>query len=313
MARNARDHGGGLDAAIATFGGNRSDWVDLSTGINPRAFAVPRSFSDHAWTCLPDDRADHELITAARTFWNIPNDAAVLAVPGCSAAIAQIPHLHAKGTVEIAGPTYNEHAASFEYAGWSVKQNAPQASARVIVHPNNPTGTFHTDIPATNLTIIDESFCDIDLSQSMICRANQPDHLILKSFGKFWGLAGLRLGFAVGDPRLLADLKARLGPWPVSGPAMEIGIAALQDTNWADETRGWLNQQISALDHAMKGSGSPLGQTSLFRTYEVADAKALQTRLAQGHVWSRVFPYSKTWIRLGVPDDRGLAYLKAAL
>ena len=158
--RNARDHGGGLDAAVAEFGGAKDDWIDLSTGINP----VPYTFAPpppHAWAALPDQGAGDALITAARQFWNVPDGAAILPTAGCSSAIALIPLLHPAHRVEIAGPTYNEHAASFAHHGWDVAQTAPDAAARVVVNPNNPTGEFQTPAPAPLLTIIDESFCDI--------------------------------------------------------------------------------------------------------------------------------------------------------
>ena len=313
MARNARDHGGGLDAAIAHYGGTRSDWIDLSTGINPRPFSVSR-LDGTAWTALPDDAANARLIKAARSFWNVPGDAAILAVPGCSSAIAQIPFLTASGIAEISGPTYNEHAASFAQAGWTESEQPNVAQARVIVHPNNPTGHFHEAPAPADLTIIDESFCDVAPHRSMIDLAAEPGHLILKSFGKFWGLAGVRLGFVIGDPDLISDLAKRLGPWPVSGIALTLGASALEDTAWAEKTRGWLMRQTLAMDGEMGRIGAiPIGEVSLFRTYDVANAKGLQDQLAAHYIWSRIFPYSKTWIRLGVPTDTALVRLKGAL
>ncbi len=312
MARNDRDHGGGLDRAIAQYGGDRAGWVDLSTGINPRAFALADLPND-AWTALPDQCADDHLCAAARAFWNVPDGAAILAVPGCSSAIAQIPYLAAPGAVRIPGPTYNEHAASFAAAGWQLNGTDP-AQAQVIVHPNNPTGHFHDAAPDAALVVIDESFCDVAPAATMIARATQPGHLVLKSFGKFWGLAGLRLGFVVGDAALVQALKVRLGPWPVSGPALAIGTQALTDRAWADDTRDWLRGQMAALDDVMAPHGAhPMGDVPLFRTYRVDDAAQWQNRLARAHIWSRVFPYDPHWLRLGVPTQAALDRVKAAL
>ncbi|MGR3365148.1 MAG: threonine-phosphate decarboxylase [Maritimibacter harenae] len=309
-----RDHGGGLDAAIARFGGTRADWVDLSTGINPEPFPLPDIPRD-AWTALPDSGAFKALEAAARAFWSVPEDAAVLAAPGASALIARIPALAPPGTVRIAQATYNEHAAAFGQAGWRVQRDGP-ADARVVVHPNNPTGDFWTWGDAgARLTVIDESFCDIAPETSHVQdRAGAPGVLILKSLGKFWGLAGLRLGFVIGDPDLLAPLREMLGPWPVSGPALVAGRAALEDRLWADETRARLDGDAARLDALMSGAGAAvLGGTPLFRLYDVGDAAQWQARLAQGRVWSRVFPYAGGWLRLGLPPADRWDQLEAAL
>lgn len=313
MARNTRDHGGGLDAAIAQYGSTRDGWIDLSTGINPAPFPLP-AFTATDWTALPDQAADAAACEAARDFWNVPKGADVLAVPGCSAPIAWIPSLLPKGRADIKGPTYNEHAAAFAYHGWDVIEDDPTAQARVIVHPNNPTGHFSPRPGLAKLTIIDESFCDVDPSQSHIDMATQRGTIILKSFGKFWGLAGLRLGFVIGDPDLVDGLRQRIGPWPVSGPALRVAKAALCDRAWADQTRARLFQDAKKLDTLLaKVQGQPMGDTPLFRTYQVADAAALQDQLAQHQIWTRIFPYSDRWIRLGLPNARGWARLEAAL
>ncbi|MZR13592.1 aminotransferase class I/II-fold pyridoxal phosphate-dependent enzyme [Maritimibacter sp. DP07] len=309
-----RDHGGGLDAAIARFGGTRADWVDLSTGINPEPFPLPDIPRD-AWTALPDSGAFKALEAAARAFWSVPEDAAVLAAPGASALIARIPALAPPGTVRIAQATYNEHAAAFGQAGWRVQRDGP-ADARVVVHPNNPTGDFWTWGDAgARLTVIDESFCDIAPETSHVQdRAGAPGVLILKSLGKFWGLAGLRLGFVIGDPALVAPLREMLGPWPVSGPALVAGRAALEDRLWADETRARLDGDAARLDALMSGAGAAvLGGTPLFRLYDVGDAAEWQARLAEGRVWSRVFPYASGWLRLGLPPADRWDQLEAAL
>lgn len=315
MARNARDHGGGLDAAVEKFGGKKSDWFDLSTGINPRPFPLHEDIPAWSWSALPDQKADDALCAAARKFWNVPKDAAILAVPGCSSAIAQIPFLVPCGEAVIQQHTYNEHAASFVHADWTISNTSNNAAnAAVIVHPNNPTGHFWTDPPDYDLVVIDESFCDIAPDQSLIAQTTKPGRLVLKSFGKFWGLAGLRLGFVIGDPALIAELKSRLGPWPVSGPALYIGTLALSDTQWCAAARIWLKTQIEKLDQTMADFGAtPLGNVSLFRTYEHSDPADLQNKLAEHRIWTRTFPYSDTWIRLGVPTDPALARLKASL
>lgn len=317
--RAQREHGGGIDAAVARFGGTRADWVDLSTGINPHPYPFPQLTGD-IWTALPDAGAEQALITAARAFWQVPAGAAVLAAPGASVLIAQIPALMPPGRVRIAARTYNEHAAAFAHHGWEVVQDDThrRAEARVVVHPNNPTGQlwFATDeAPWRPLVVIDESFCDATPGDSHVpVGATEPGVLILKSLGKFWGLAGLRLGFVIGDPTLVDKLRDALGPWPVSGPALTIGRVALEDMEWATRTRQRLHVDAARLDALMQSKGAEVaGGTTLFRLYKVDDAGAWQARLARGHVWSRVFSYDPTWLRLGLPPEHGWDRLEAAL
>lgn len=308
-----RDHGGGLDAAMAQYGGARTDWLDLSTGINPMPYPVG-DVPSYAWESLPDEAAFERLERAARRFWSVPEGAAILAAPGASALIARIPSLRLASRVVIPGPTYNEHAASFRGQGWSVEDSG-SADARVVVHPNNPDGhLWTTPIFDQPLTVIDESFCDVTPDASHINSATKPGVLILKSFGKFWGLAGLRLGFAIGDPALVARLRESIGPWQISGPALTIGTRALADRHWADRTRARLAADATRLDELMTSKGVTLvGGTTLFRLYDVGDAAAWQQRLAKGHIWSRVFPYSDRWLRLGLPSATGWAQLERAL
>ena len=294
MAENA-DHGGGVDAAVAQFGGTRKGWVDLSTGINPIAYPLGELPAE-LWNALPDERAFQRLEQAARAFWNIPQSAAVLAAPGASALIARIPGLATPGPVHIPGPTYNEHARAFAAHGWTLSETA---ETRVIVHPNNPDGRLWRESDLTRLTIIDESFCDVTPEATLMAQAARPNTVILKSFGKFWGLAGLRLGFAIGDPALISKLAQSIGPWAVSGPALAIGARALADSAWAAATRARLSVDASRVDALM---GLPVvGGISLFRLYDAGDALALQAQLARAHIWTRVFPYSTRWIRLGLP------------
>ncbi|MEO9792113.1 threonine-phosphate decarboxylase CobD [Tateyamaria sp.] len=307
-----RDHGGGLDAAIRQYGGQRADWIDLSTGINPVAYPVP-ALSEEAWTALPDTGLTDRLHAAARAFWNIPQGADFIAAPGASALIAQIPRLKSAASVHIPHPTYNEHAASFSNCDWQIQRDG-EAQARVLVHPNNPNGRLWTASDVTSpFSIIDESFCDVTPENSLVRLAEEPGTIVLKSFGKFWGLAGLRLGFAIGDPALIGQLREMLGPWPVSGVALEVGARALSDTAWADNTRQRLTKDSDRLDALICNQGATLlGGTTLFRLYHVEDAARWQERLARHHIWTRIFPYADNWIRFGLPAPDAWDQLEAA-
>ncbi|MEM9788235.1 MAG: threonine-phosphate decarboxylase [Pseudomonadota bacterium] len=307
-----RDHGGGIDAAIDIYGGKRMGWLDLSTGINPVPYPMPKLPPD-ALTALPDKAAFARLHARARSFWNIPDGAAIIGAAGASAIIAALPHVLPKGGVCIPGPTYNEHGAAFRAAGWALDPNPDHVV--VAVHPNNPDGRIWTDSDLqARITIIDESFCDTIPGQSLMHRAASPGTVILKSFGKFWGLAGLRLGFAIGDPDIINKLTEILGPWQISGPALAIGAEALADPQWADETRNRLTADAARLDGLLTATGAEvLGGTTLFRLYKVKNATAAQEHLARAHVWSRVFPYADDWLRLGLPAPDRWSQLEAAL
>lgn len=304
----AADHGGGVDKAIATWGGSRAEWLDLSTGINPELYDI-RELASEDWACLPDRRSQDETILAARQFWQIPDKAAVIAVNGASAAIAILPYILPGTSFATLEPTYNEYARSFRAAGWKSGDDV-----RIVVHPNNPDGRLLPDLSDhAGLLIIDESFCDTMPERSLIHMAEQKNVLILKSFGKFWGVAGVRLGFVAGDPALIAKLAKALGPWPVSGPALRLGTRALSDHAWAERTRTRLRADASRLDKMVQGWGATLvGGTPLFRLFAVDDAKAWHDDFARKKILTRIFAYSKTWIRIGLPPSSAWDRLEAA-
>ena len=189
------------------------------------------------------------------------------------------------------------------------------ADARVMVHPNNPDGRlWSADDADAPLTVIDESFCDVTPGASLVGLAARPGVVVLKSFGKFWGLAGLRLGFAIAAPETIARLRALTGPWAVSGPALRVGATALSNPAWAEDTRARLGADAARLDALMTGAGAEVtGGTDLFRLYTVDSAKSWQDRLARACIWTRIFPYSDTWLRLGLPDGASWDRLEAAL
>lgn len=309
---NLRDHGGGLDAAVAQFGGARENWLDLSTGINPSPYpAGPISLQ--SMTALPDQGAYQNLIEAARQFWSIPKEAKVLPAAGASALIAALPGLIRGQKVAIAQPTYNEHQAAFMAAGWGLSNDHPDV--QVAVHPNNPDGRLWQSQELTApLAIIDESFADVCPQHSLIHETARPGRIVLKSFGKFWGLAGVRLGFAIGADPVLDKLAERLGPWQVSGPALEIGTAALNDKKWAESTRIQLAKDARRLDQILLAAGAEgVGGCDLFRLFSVKSAKQWHQKLAQHHILSRIFSYSDHYLRLGLPSADGWDRLQRAL
>lgn len=304
MTTDKPDHGGGVDAAIAHYGGARKDWLDLSTGINPNPYPLP-DIPLHYWHDLPDEAPNQLLLASARDFWNVPKGADIVPASGVSSIIAMLPHLTDQSQVSIISPTYNEYANSF--IGYT-RESSETAPVQIRVHPNNPDGRLFTlaeiEDQHDQLTIIDESFCDVCPENSLIDLAERPNHIILKGTGKFWGLAGLRLGFAIASPDLTQKIAQHLGPWNISGPAQFIGQKAISDHNWIANTRVTLASMAKDLRDVLAQNGlSPLGGTDLFQLAETPSAKALHDHLCQNHILSRIFPYSEKWIRLGLPAN----------
>src|SRR6185312_7570020 len=141
----------------------------------------------------------------------------------------------------------NEFAPVLAGAGWQVEtvgeiEALAGADLAVVVNPNNPDGRQHDPasllalLPRVTRLVIDESFADAVPQASLAAEAGKAGLLVLRSFGKFYGLAGLRLGFVLGSADDISALDAMAGPWPVSGVAIEIGRKALLDRDWADTT-----------------------------------------------------------------------------
>ncbi|HLZ06017.1 MAG TPA: threonine-phosphate decarboxylase CobD [Bradyrhizobium sp.] len=305
------DHGGNLDVACQRFGGRVEDWIDLSTGINRQPYPIG-ALPQRSWTALPSRAEIEALHEAARQAY--ATKAPLLAVAGAQAAIQMLPQLAPPGRACVLAPTYNEYAPVLVSAGWQVEEAddldaLAGADLAVVVNPNNPDGREYDPKALLTLAsrvkrlVVDESFADAAPDVSLAAEAGRPGFLILRSFGKFYGLAGLRLGFVLGGADVAA-LAAMAGPWPISGAAIEIGRRALLDRDWADATRARLSRDAERLDALVLTAGWQLnGGTPLFRLYETGDAVAAQKQLARAKIWSRVFSGKPGWLRLGLPGD----------
>lgn len=305
-----REHGGNLDLAQQRFGGRAEDWIDLSTGINRVPYPVGE-IDAHHWQALPSRSEIEALHQAARDAYG--TGAPIVATGGAQAAIQMLPQLAPRGRARILAPTYNEYAAVLSAAGWEVGEvraldALAGANLAIVVNPNNPDGRRYSPkdllalLPRVGHLVIDESFVDAVPELSLASEAGRPGLLILRSFGKFYGLAGLRLGFAIGHAADIGKLAAASGPWPVSGAAIAIGCRALRDDAWAKATSARLARDCVRLDDMAQALGWRFaGGAPLFRLYETPDARAAQEKLARGQIWSRVFAQNPTWLRLGLP------------
>jgi cobalamin biosynthesis protein CobC len=264
-----------------------------------------------AWTALPTRAATAELLAAAGAAYR--SQAPMLALPGAQAAIQMIPRLSAPARARILAPTYNEYANALRAAGWQVDEVTTLsalegADLAVVVNPNNPDGRSHGRQHLVQLAgqvgrlVVDESFADSRPDLSLADEAARARLIVLRSFGKFYGLAGVRLGFVLGSDADISVLAELAGPWPVSGPAIAIGMAALSDRGWAEATVARLRVDASRLDGLAQSAGWVLvGGTELFRLYDTADAVTAQDRLARKQIWTRRFAGSDRWLRLGLP------------
>ncbi|WP_027531220.1 threonine-phosphate decarboxylase CobD [Bradyrhizobium sp. WSM3983] len=307
-----REHGGNLDLAQQRFGRRSEDWIDLSTGINRLPYPLGE-IAAHHWQALPSRSEIEALHQAARHAY--ATSAPIVAMGGAQAAIQLLPQLAPRGRARILAPTYNEYAPVLSAAGWEVEEvreldALSGANLAIVVNPNNPDGRCHAPrdllalLPRVDRLVIDESFVDAVPELSLASEAGQPGLMILRSFGKFYGLAGVRLGFAIGNAADIGNLAAMSGPWPVSGAAIAIGCRALRDDAWAKATSARLARDCVRLDELVQSQGWRLvGGAPLFRLYETADAGAAQEKLARGQIWSRVFAQNPTWLRLGLPGS----------
>lgn len=322
-------HGGGVAAAAALYGGDPVDWLDLSTGLNPLPPELP-VLAPRIWHRLPD--ADLLMATrqAAAAFYGA-QACLPLAVPGTQASIQHLPRLvPAGGTAAVLEPTYGEYRRVLTEAGLPVVacnglEAIPEtAGLVVVVNPNNPTGR---QLPRAallaqaarlaergGLLVVDEAFADVAPQESLSDVAGRhPGLLVFRSFGKFFGLAGIRLGFVLGPERILHAIGDALGPWAVSGPALAVAQAVF--TQPSQPIRSRILERHESLHHVLTTAGLTIaGGTALFALIELEGAAALHEHLCRRLILTRRFDYAPRWLRLGLsPDEAGDARLAVAL
>ncbi|WP_394688555.1 threonine-phosphate decarboxylase [Hoeflea sp.] len=322
-------HGGALSEAIAKHGGEPSQWLDLSTGISPFSLPLPE-LAKNMWRRLPEMAEASRVGEKAMKYYG--GSVLPLAVPGTQAAIQLLPFLRPDtGEVAIVSPTYGEYEKSFRRAGIEVDlvstldaAAATRAGIVVLANPNNPDGreTMRDDVfgfvrtQRHRLVIVDEAFADLRRDLSMVGAAGmEPNLIVLRSFGKFFGLAGLRLGFVFAEPGLNRILADRIGPWAVSGPALAIADHAFSRMDLVSELRERIDKAHGQTRSALNMAGvSIVGETPLFFCCEVGDGEEVRDALASHQVLVRSFEHSPSHIRIGlVPDDLSAVRLRETL
>ena len=320
------DHGGNLGAARLRFPGAPEPWLDLSTGINPWPYPVP-ALAPELWHRLPEESAFQALSKAAARYYGAPGPEHVAVAPGSQALIQMLPRLRAPGRVCVEEPTYAEHALAWTSAGHRVGpfNPSPLPDVTVLVNPNNPDGRRVAPGAVEAMArrggrrggwlVVDEAFADAEPEISVAARIGTPGLIVLRSFGKFFGLAGLRLGFALAEPALAARLREAFGPWAVSGPAIEIAQTAFADENWIAVTRALLADSAARLDALLAARGlKVIGGTSLYRLAGHDGAPEIFRRLGEAGILVRRFEIDPAWLRFGLPpDEAGWRRLEEAL
>ncbi|MBY3043135.1 threonine-phosphate decarboxylase CobD [Rhizobium leguminosarum] len=318
-------HGGGITAAATAFGGRPEDWLDLSTGINPCPAALPK-IPARAWHRLPDRHLVDAARFAARDHYG-SGEILPLPVPGTQSVIQLLPRLVGADEriavtddrIAVVSPTYGEYARAFTSAGFAVDAvndvTAIGAAHRlaVVVNPNNPDGriwpaetlvALHDRIKAANgFLVVDEAFGDTNPALSLASRAPQLSNLVIfRSFGKFFGLAGLRLGFAIAGENILERFEDWLGPWAVSGPALSLAASLLRSDVSPIHSR--IEERSIGLHTALDGAGLRIaGGTALFTLVNDPRASDIYTYLCQHHILVRKFDNAPDWLRFGLAPD----------
>ncbi|MDX1589802.1 MAG: threonine-phosphate decarboxylase CobD [Oleiphilaceae bacterium] len=311
------EHGGRLNQAVRRWGIPVADWLDLSTGINPDPWPVP-AIPASCWQRLPEE--DDGLETVARRWGGAPGAAGCLPLAGTQAAIQALPGLRAPCRVAVPRPGYAEHGAWWARAGHSVQGYDPadpsalpvdELDVLVCIHPNNPTGdTFtreqllqwHRRMSARGgWLVVDEAFIDGTGLSSLVPDSGREGLLVMRSMGKFFGLAGARAGLLFAPPALCQRLALQLGPWALSGPARFAMAAALQDVTWQRQQSRALQQRSAALRELLTKQGlPPSGGTLLFQYCAHSRAGAIADALAEQGILVRVFSDPPA-LRFGLP------------
>jgi len=321
-------HGVGITAAARQYGGRPEDWLDLSTGINPNPVALPE-VPVSAWHRLPDQHLQERAREAARGYYR-SGDILPLPVPGTQSVIQLLPRLVIGGSIAILSPTYGEYARAFTLAGLKVRQVSTIADLTsddrlvVVVNPNNPDGRM---LPVDRLhdlhdrqrqlggiLLVDEAFGDVEPEASVApYAASMPGLIIFRSFGKFFGMAGLRLGFVIAEASIMARFEDWLGPWAVSGPALSIATSLMESDTSAIRDR--ILQRRLALERILRHSGLHVaGGTALFALVADERTEGIYTHLCRHHILVRKFDYARNWLRFGLaPDEEADRKLAGAL
>ncbi|MDP1753772.1 MAG: threonine-phosphate decarboxylase CobD [Reyranella sp.] len=304
-------HGGDVSEVRRRYPDAPEPWIDLSTGINPVPYPVA-PLPTEVWSRLPTRQQEHALLEAAALRYGVRDLATIAAAPGTQALIQLLPRIVPKSRVAIVGPTYDEHETCWVRQGHEVGvvasiDQAAGADVVIVVNPNNPTGLLLPPSafrPKDGLLVVDEAFVDLLPRDASLAADLPANTIVLRSFGKAYGLAGVRLGFAIADKPVVDRIRDELGPWAVSGPALEIGRRALADSAWLEAAAARLADDRRKLDSFLVSAGCEIvGGTPLFCLARHPDAAGLADRLGRQGIHVRRFARNPQWLRFGLPAN----------
>src|SRR5215469_4677991 len=313
------EHGGDLAAARRLFPHAPQPFIDLSTGINPHPYPLP-PLAANVFAQLPDSAAQFRLCEIAARTYGAPSATHVVCAPGTQILLPRVAALVPAGRAGVLGPTYSEHARAAALAGHAVMDvgdinELRRVDLAIIVNPNNPDGRIITkekllalsdDLSGRGgLLALDEAFMEVGPpGASLAGEIHRGNIIVLRSFGKFFGLPGLRLGFALAASDLAAKLNGTLGPWAVSGPAIAVAERALADHAWIEATRIRLASAAGKLDRLLaEASVEVVGGTALFRLVHTRRAHEIFQHLGAAGIIVRAFREQPTWLRFGIPGE----------
>ena len=296
-------HGGRVDQAALAYPHAPGPWLDLSTGINPDSWAPAEPVAVDLGR-LPTSSELAGLEAAAADFFGA-SPAQVVAVPGSEIALRLIGHLGLPAPHRHVVPGYRTHADAFAGGvGIAATEIARAAGTTMFANPGNPEGrTMAADavraLAGEGWLIVDEAFADcvpgVSVADDLPART-----IVLRSFGKFFGLAGVRLGFVIAPPDIVVRLRRLLGDWPVSALAIGYGTAAYRDAGWIAATCARLVADAATLDAVLRRHGlEPIGDCPLFRL--VRSDRAVFEPLARAGILTRAFDHDPRWTRFGLP------------
>ncbi len=319
------EHGGNLALAAQQYNIPLENWLDLSTGINPENYPIP-AIPTTLWQRLPLD--NDGLIEAACAYYGCQH---ALPVAGSQAALQTLPKLRAPGKVAMLNPMYREHAHAWQSNGHQVslfsdypdEDTLNSADVVLLCNPNNPTAMqftnadllkWHTQLAKHGgWLIVDEAFMDAVPQQSIAAYAHLEGLFVLRSLGKFFGLAGARVGFLLGNQQALHQVQEEIGPWSVSGTSRFVAKQALSDFPWQQHTRKQLNESSQRMAALLRQYGlTPQSGTALFQYIPTTQAVAWQQHLAQHGIWLRLFTEPLA-LRFGLPPANQWDRLETAL
>lgn len=313
-----RLHGGKVEAASALFPSARRPWIDLSTGISPWAYPHA-TLPIAAFTRLPEADLVAQLESAAANAFGVKNPEQVVALPGTDLGLRLLEPIFPRRRIAVVRPGYSGHLLAWkrssvaEVSADSLEAAAETNDVIVLANPNNPDGRLiSTDrlrgvaktLASRNCTlVVDEAYADVAPEHSLCAEAG--DNLIIfRSFGKFFGLAGVRLGFVITSSTHTRSFRQLVGDWPICGPAAVSGQAAYRDLGWQSEQRERLKQAGARLDALLVDAGLELvGGTPLYRLARCADADSLFRQFAACGILIRPFNEDPRLVRIGLPAD----------